>query len=334
MNKVNERLIKRAAEIIFANEGSYSSVNADDNGALSVGKLQWHGTRALRLLKKIISALGEGASLGLITPELYGEIKSATSWSRRTVSTYEKLLLSELLSTDESHSVQDAQAEEDVAGYLSHAHSLGVEDERAMIFLADIENQGGGAASARIAKNAPDVSLDGLFVSAKADRVFSNYRPRRERVYALLTGHPYGEEAYDGTLYEVRRGDTLSAIAREFGCSVREIASENAIADPNRILVGAILRIPVKKSGGSPETSEMPDLPEASEKPASPAPPAEAEYTEHEVVRGDTLSALARAHGTTVSAILEANGTKYRAMTRDFIVVGWTLRIPRGNSDA
>lgn len=330
---MKEELIKRAAGIIFANEGNYSSVNADDNGALSVGRLQWHGTRALRLLKKIINALGEGASLGMITPELYREIKGASSWSKRTVSTYEKLLLSELLSTDESHSVQDAQAEEDVAGYLSHAHSLGVEEEDAMIFLSDIENQGGGAASARIVRNAPDTSIDGLFVSAKADRVFSKYQPRRERVYAILTGHPYGEEAYKGTLYEVRRGDTLSAIAREFGCTVRDIARENGISDPNRIQAGALLRIPMREEE-PPESPDTPGIPETSKPAEAPAPPAEAEFTEHEVVRGDTLSALAKEHGTSVSAILEANRARYRSMTRDYIVVGWRLMIPRGNGNA
>ena len=194
-----------------------------------------------------------------------------------------------------------------------------------MIFLADIENQGGGAASARIVKNAPDVSIDGLFLSAKADRVFSKYQPRRERVYARLTGHPWGEEAYDGTLYEVRRGDTLSGIAREFGCTVREIASENGIADPNRIQTGQVLRIPKRIEEQAPETSEIPKAPTDSDN---------AEYIEHRVVRGDTLSALAAEHGTSVGAIFESNRARYPSMTRDYIVVGWTLLIPRGNSDA
>ncbi len=324
---MEKELIKRAASVIFANEGGYSSVNADDNGAASVGRLQWHGTRALRLLKKIISALGEGASLGLITPELYREIKGASSWSKRTLSTFEKLLLTELLSTDEARAVQDVQAEEDVGGYLSHARALGVGEECAMIFLADIENQGGSAAAARIVKNAPDTGIDGLFVSAKADRVFSKYQPRRERVYALLTGHAWGEEKYSGTLYEVRRGDTLSAIAREYGVSVRALARENGISDPNRICAGALLRIPAQEeqtfpSAGTPDPS------------AKPGEPTEAGCTEHSVLPGDTLSALARTYGTSVTAILEKNRGSYPAMTRDFIVVGWKLLIPRGEADA
>ena len=39
-------IAKRACTIIFANEGNYGSVNANDNGALSIGKVQWHGNLA------------------------------------------------------------------------------------------------------------------------------------------------------------------------------------------------------------------------------------------------------------------------------------------------
>ena len=54
MNEAGEKEVAAAAAaIIFANEGGYSSVNANDNGAVSVGKVQWHGNRALLLLKNI-----------------------------------------------------------------------------------------------------------------------------------------------------------------------------------------------------------------------------------------------------------------------------------------
>lgn len=49
--KINE-LARVAAGIIFDNEGSYGSVNKNDNGAVSVGRLQWHGGRAAALLKR------------------------------------------------------------------------------------------------------------------------------------------------------------------------------------------------------------------------------------------------------------------------------------------
>ena len=48
MNEAGKKEVAAAAAaIIYSNEGGYSSVNANDNGAVSVGKVQWHGNRAL-----------------------------------------------------------------------------------------------------------------------------------------------------------------------------------------------------------------------------------------------------------------------------------------------
>lgn len=46
--------------------------------------------------------------------------------------------------------------------------------------------------------------------------------------------------------YTVRRGDTLSAIARRYGTTTAELARINNISDPNRIYVGQSLKIPRK----------------------------------------------------------------------------------------
>ena len=47
----------------------------------------------------------------------------------------------------------------------------------------------------------------------------------------------------------------------------------------------------------------------------------------HKVVKGDTLSAIARKYGTTVDAIVAYNKTDYPTITPNFIVVGWQLRV-------
>lgn len=49
--------------------------------------------------------------------------------------------------------------------------------------------------------------------------------------------------ASQNTLYTVRWGDTLSAIARDYGVSVAQLVEQNQIADPNLIYVGQVLRI-------------------------------------------------------------------------------------------
>ena len=49
----------------------------------------------------------------------------------------------------------------------------------------------------------------------------------------------------------------------------------------------------------------------------------------HTVVKGDTLSAIARKYGITVSKIVDENKSKYPNITASYIVVGWKLNIPQ-----
>lgn len=47
--------------------------------------------------------------------------------------------------------------------------------------------------------------------------------------------------------YTVKKGDTLSKIAKELGTTVEILAKSNRIADPDQIKEGQILLIPKKK---------------------------------------------------------------------------------------
>lgn len=58
-----------------------------------------------------------------------------------------------------------------------------------------------------------------------------------------------------GASYVVRRGNTLSGIARRFGVSVNSLRRANGIRNVNRIRVGQKLVIP---TGGSPSTTPAP----------------------------------------------------------------------------
>ena len=176
-----------AEKVIFANEGNYASVNADDNGAVSVGKVQWHGNRALSLLKKIAQGAGAEATLG---KDLYNEIMTASNWETRTVTAIEKAKLSKILGTPGGKAVQDRQAEEDILSYVTHGVKMGIEDPQSLVYFADLENQGGAGASKRVgnataqrAGGAGKVKLDHIHRAALADRVMGKYSSRRNLVY-------------------------------------------------------------------------------------------------------------------------------------------------------
>ena len=180
----------KAAVIIYGNEGGYGSVNANDNGAVSVGKVQWHGSRALDLLKTIIAKLGQQQAENILGAALYKEIKTAIQWSARTVTTAEKNKLTVLLTTPAGRTAQDELAQKDVLSYVTHGISDGLTDPQALIYFADLENQGGAGASARVAKAAAatagtmqKVTLSILHKAALNDRVMGKYPTRRTETY-------------------------------------------------------------------------------------------------------------------------------------------------------
>lgn len=67
-----------------------------------------------------------------------------------------------------------------------------------------------------------------------------------------LVGYAASEAASGGTYYTVRRGDTLSAIAKRFGVTVSAITRANNIRNPSRIVAGTRLFIPGVKPLSTP----------------------------------------------------------------------------------
>lgn len=99
------------------------------------------------------------------------------------------------------------------------------------------------------------------------------------------------------TVY-VRAGDTLWAIAREYGTTVEAIARENRIVDPNKIFAGERLRITLPARGSGEEI--------------------------YNVRRGDTPISIAGKFGVALSALEDRNGLE-RGET---IYAGDKLSIP------
>ena len=88
------QIVEIASKIIYSHEGNYGSVNRDDNGAISVGKVQWHGNRALNLMRTICKALGASQSTSILGATLYAEITAifAQDTTQRQKLIYKKLL--------------------------------------------------------------------------------------------------------------------------------------------------------------------------------------------------------------------------------------------------
>lgn len=74
--------------------------------------------------------------------------------------------------------------------------------------------------------------------------------------------------------YVVRRGDTLSNIARDFGITIQALIEANSLANPNRIMTGQTLTIPDATAKSAPEVTPEPQQ-EISPAPSPTQPPAE-----------------------------------------------------------
>ena len=119
-------------------------------------------------------------------------------------------------------------------------------------------------------------------------------------------GRGGGSGAAAGT-HRVRKGETLSTIARRYGTSVDGLRRANGLKNNNMIRIGQTLKVP----GGS----------------AAPPPARQARPTvvTHRVRPGQTLTQIARNYGTSVASIRHANGLRDANRIR----AGDQLRIPR-----
>lgn len=112
------------------------------------------------------------------------------------------------------------------------------------------------------------------------------------------------EERRATVVHRIRRGETLSHVARRYGVTVAELRAANAGVHPNRLQVGQRVRVPAR--GGAAQVA---------------ARSAEPAWSTYRVRRGDTLWEIARRHGVTVNQIRQWNGIGSR------IYPGQSLRL-------
>jgi LysM repeat protein len=113
-----------------------------------------------------------------------------------------------------------------------------------------------------------------------------------------------------GAEYVVVHGDTLAKIAKKNGVTLSALKAANPGVEPTKLKVGQKLTIP---AGGTAPAANG----------ASVAPDTGTGGETYTVKSGDTLTRIAKTHGTTVKAIKAASN-----LTTDHITVGQKLTIP------
>ena len=116
----------------------------------------------------------------------------------------------------------------------------------------------------------------------------------------------------------VKKGETLTLIARQHGVSINSLVQNNGIKNPNIILTGQKLVInPINNISNSSRSSD----PQKQTK--------KTEGSEYQVLEGDTISRIAKSHGISNETLISSNG----GINPDQIQTGQIIKIPTNQSN-
>lgn len=196
-----DEMTKAAVQIISRSEGTYGTINPNDNGAVSIGMLQWHADRALQLMRSIANA-DTGSAQSILGSSFYNDVMNASNWNSRTFSSAESTAASNLLTTSAGKSKQDALAYSDVQGYISAGQNLGISNAGVLVYYAELYNRGMGVAK-RILNAAAgggsysSVTLSKLHTTALANSS-SYYTDRLNNAYNTIVSLGWGDASVSG----------------------------------------------------------------------------------------------------------------------------------------
>jgi len=129
-------------------------------------------------------------------------------------------------------------------------------------------------------------------------------------------------------MHRVKKGETVSAIAKKYGVSPFDILQANSLSKKYRIYPGDYLKIPGYMDSGTGRKlsgkNEKPDNINQGNKVASSDSPAKRESLRYQVRPGDTLTEIADKFKTDVSTLGQVNGIR----DSDDIKAGDTIKVP------
>ncbi|HET8622050.1 MAG TPA: LysM peptidoglycan-binding domain-containing protein [Gemmatimonadales bacterium] len=140
--------------------------------------------------------------------------------------------------------------------------------------------------------------------------------PTQGPILAEVARQVSAPDQSEATWHRVRRGETLSSIARRYHVAQRQLQNWNGMGRSTRIRAGQRLR--VSSSESAPRAGGK------SRRPATQTAATAGEDRSHVVRKGDTLTGLARRYGVTIQALREANDLEAGEVLKS----GVRLRIP------
>ena len=143
---------------------------------------------------------------------------------------------------------------------------------------------------------------------------------------AAISTYAFAQDA-EASTYSVKSGDTLWAIAQNDNVTVSQLKSWNNLSS-DLILVNQNLKVSNSSSSSSNSSSTSSSSSSSSSNTSSSSSSASTGGT-YTVKSGDTLSSIARAHGTNYRALMDINN-----ISGHIIHPGQTLKLSAGSSSS
>lgn len=179
-----------AMYVIGEVESNWNWTAVNYNDPITIGMMQWYGTRAAGLLNRIRTEMP--SAYGTLAASLRSSIESHDAsdsyWTRRYLTQAEGNSIITVFQSEENHVIQENQAIADFEGYISLLESWGMSQSnpKPLIFAMSMYHQSPARAGIVMQTAGGNATLDRIYTICLNDSVLGNYRNRYNKIYNRL----------------------------------------------------------------------------------------------------------------------------------------------------
>lgn len=179
-----------AMYVIGEVESNWNWTAVNYNDPITIGMMQWYGTRAAALLNRIKNEMP--TAYGQLAASLRSDIESHDAgsawWTSRYLNRDEGNSIITVFQDEENHVIQENQAIADFEGYITTLENWGMSQSypKPLIFAMSMYHQSPASAGQVIATAGGSADLDRIYTVCMNHGVLGQYRNRYNTVYQRL----------------------------------------------------------------------------------------------------------------------------------------------------
>lgn len=179
-----------AMYVIGEVESNWNWTAVNYNDPITIGMMQWYGTRAAALLNRVKNEMP--TAYGQLAASLRSDIESHDAgsvwWTSRYLNRDEGNSIISVFQEEENHVIQENQAIADFEGYISTLEGWGMSQSypKPLIFAMSMYHQSPASAGQVIATAGGSADLDRIYTVCMNHGVLGQYRNRYNTVYQRL----------------------------------------------------------------------------------------------------------------------------------------------------